>query len=133
MKSTFVDSFCFIAVLNRNDAAHGRALDAIRQIKGRLVTTEFVLLEVADAFANPIDRPAFLQLMEELTHDPSVVVEPASTELLHAGLELFRRRPDKDWPLTDCISFVIMDRHNITEALAGDHHFQQAGYSILLK
>jgi hypothetical protein len=44
-----------------------------------------------------------------------------------------RDRPDKDWSLTDCISFVVMEDENIKEALTADHHFEQAGFVALLK
>jgi len=54
------------------------------------------------------------------------------TKLFHRGVELFRRRPDKGWPLTDCISFVVMQDHGIDEALTADVHFQQAGFTALL-
>ncbi len=40
---------------------------------------------------------------------------------------------DKDWTLTDCISFVIMRERNVAEALTGDHHFEQAGFVAMLK
>jgi uncharacterized protein len=46
---------------------------------------------------------------------------------------LYERRPDKSWSLTDCISFVVMQRDGISEALTGDHHFEQAGFVRLLK
>jgi len=50
------------------------------------------------------------------------------------GLDrMYQRRPDKNWSLTDCISFVVMQDHGITEALTGDHHFEQAGFVALLK
>jgi len=42
-------------------------------------------------------------------------------------------RPDKEWSLTDCISSVAMNERNITDALTSDHHFEQAGFRILLK
>jgi predicted nucleic acid-binding protein len=42
-------------------------------------------------------------------------------------------RPDKDWSLTDCISFVVMENQDITEALTADRHFVQAGFTALLK
>jgi predicted nucleic acid-binding protein len=42
-------------------------------------------------------------------------------------------RPDKEWPLTDCISFVVMRRYDIVDALTADHHFEQAGFNLLLK
>jgi predicted nucleic acid-binding protein len=52
--------------------------------------------------------------------------------LFDAGLELYSRRPDKEWSLTDCISFVVMEEHGLTEALTTDHHFEQAGFTALL-
>jgi uncharacterized protein len=53
--------------------------------------------------------------------------------LFSAGLELFRSRRDKEWSLTDCMSFVVMRERGITDALTNDHHFEQAGFRILLK
>jgi predicted nucleic acid-binding protein len=49
------------------------------------------------------------------------------------GLSLFSRRTDKEWSLTDCISFAVMQQRNITDALTTDHHFKQAGYTALLR
>jgi predicted nucleic acid-binding protein len=51
---------------------------------------------------------------------------------METGLELYHARPDKDWPLTDCISFVVMDDEKLTDALTGDRHFEQAGFKALL-
>lgn len=49
------------------------------------------------------------------------------------GIRLYEQRRDKQWSLTDCISFVVMKREGLTEALTGDHHFEQAGFVALLK
>jgi predicted nucleic acid-binding protein len=65
--------------------------------------------------------------------DPYYVMVPASQELLDRGVTLYRQRPDKDWSLTDCISFVVMRERGITEALTADHHFEQAGFVALLR
>ena len=54
-------------------------------------------------------------------------------DLFDAGVELYVRRPDKAWSLTDCISFVVMREHGMNEALTGDRHFEQAGFIALLK
>jgi predicted nucleic acid-binding protein len=56
-----------------------------------------------------------------------------SQELCDAGIALYGQRMDKDWPLTDCISFVVMEREGITEALTADQHFKQAGFVTLLE
>ena len=133
MNPTFADTFYFLALFNPRDASHAEAHAIGRRLTGRLVTTGYVLTEVADAFAAPRDRPRFLALLATLEADASVTIVPASEDLFRRGVDLYRQRPDKDWPLTDCLSFVVMDDHDATEALTGDHHFQQAGYVALLR
>ena len=44
---------------------------------------------------------------------------------------LFIDRPDKSYTLTDCLSFVIMRRLGVNEALAFDTHFSQEGFTLL--
>ncbi len=132
MTETFADTFYFLAVLNPRDAAHAAARTAHRERKGRLVTTRWVLTEVADAFAAPAHRIKFLTLLEELESEPDVVILPVTEDQFRRGVELYRQRPDKDWPLTDCISFAVMADRGITDALTGDRHFRQAGFNPVL-
>ncbi len=66
-------------------------------------------------------------------NDPEVTIAPPSEELFAAGVDLYSRRPDKEWSLTDCISFIVMQEEGISDALTGDRHFEQAGYRTLLK
>lgn len=130
MKETFADTFYFLALLNPRDKAHRQAQEVGNSLEGRLITSEYVLIEVGDALSRPLDRPRFLSLVEALTADTEVVA--GDSQLLADGIELFRKRADKDWPLTDCLSFVIMARRGITNALTGDEHFRQAGFIPLL-
>jgi predicted nucleic acid-binding protein len=60
------------------------------------------------------------------------VVVPATAELFAAGMKLFRSRIDKEWGLTDCTSFVIMQERKLHESLTSDDHFRQAEFSALL-
>jgi len=94
---------------------------------GRLVTTDWVLVEVADALATPAQRPAFLALWEEIRDQPAIEIVAAQRPLLLRGLDLYAQRPDKAWSLTDCISFVVMTDRGLTEALTGDNHFRRGG------
>jgi predicted nucleic acid-binding protein len=64
--------------------------------------------------------------------DPAFRLIRASPELIERGKTLYRERPDKDWPLTDCISFAVMQDHKLEEALTADRHFIQAGFKALL-
>jgi predicted nucleic acid-binding protein len=62
-----------------------------------------------------------------------LTIVEANRAIYDAGLNLYAQRPDKDWSLTDCISFVVMKRLRLTEALTADKHFEQAGFKVLLK
>jgi hypothetical protein len=68
-----------------------------------------------------------------LQQQKELAILPASRPLLEEGLVLYESRPDKEWSLTDCISFVVMQKERIAEALTGDRHFEQAGFVALLK
>jgi predicted nucleic acid-binding protein len=134
MRTVFADSFYLFALGNSNDPAHGKAVAFSRTYTGHLLTTAFVLTEFADGCARPVHRRAAVrQALGELHGNPDVTVVPCTEQLFEEGLDLFDRRSDKEWSLTDCISFVVMTRERITEALTGDHHFEQAGFTALLK
>jgi hypothetical protein len=132
MSVVFADAFYFPALLNERDAAHERAVAASRAPGLVLVTTEFVLVELADALCRPGQREEVLALWNVVQTDPAFRLIPATSELIERGRKLYRERPDKSWPLTDCISFVVMQDHRLTEALTADRHFEQAGFKALL-
>jgi hypothetical protein len=73
-----------------------------------------------------------VKFYDRLRARSDVVIVPADSSVFDAGMALYRRRTDKEWSLTDCISFVVMQRDGLTEALTGDHHFEQAGFTALL-
>jgi predicted nucleic acid-binding protein len=82
--------------------------------------------------ARPDNRPVFLAFLAALEGNPAASIVPASEEVFERGLGLYRSRPDKEWSLTDCISFVVMQEQGIGEALTADRHFTQAGFVALL-
>ena len=133
MIRVFVDTSYYVAAVNARDAMHRAALEFARSYTGAMLTTEFVLIEVGNWLARSGDRVVFVDLLRQLRADPQVTVLPASPVLFERGLSLYTRRPDKDWSLTDCISLVVMEEHGLRDALTADHHFEQAGFTILLK
>ena len=86
-----------------------------------------------NALSAPPSRVKVAALLASIRSDPNIEVIPASSELFEAGLQLHVQRPDKEWSLTDCTSFVVMQRRGITRALAFDHHVEQAGFEALLR
>ena len=135
MLKVFVDTVAWIAILNEDDALHLPATQAINNLlqqKVPLLTTEFILLEVADALSAPRFRPPIVEFIQDCWRSPVVEVVPAGHTLVSEGLQLFSQRFDKDWGLTDCISFIVMQNQDITQALTSDRHFEQAGFRRLL-
>jgi uncharacterized protein len=122
-----------LAVSNERDSAHERAVAASKEMEGLLVATDWILTETADALCDPVNRTACAEFLDDLRSSSRVEIVPASRGLFNAGWSLYRERPDKDWSLTDCISFVVMRKRAIVDALTGDHHFEQAGFRALLK
>jgi len=133
MTTLFADTYYYIAMLSPKDSTHAQAVALTARLQPRIVTTAWVLAELAAAMSAPAKRARFLKLFDVLSASGEVKLVPASAELFDAGLALYRNRPDKSWSLTDCISFIVMEREGITEALTGDHHFEQAGFVSLLK
>ena len=97
-----------------------------------LFTTEFVLLEIANALSKVRFRSKALSLIQIIRSNPAVEIVPVSAELLAAGFDLYQNRLDKDWGLTDCTSFVTMRDRGLHSALTSDEHFRQAGFRALL-
>lgn len=133
MNTWFADTFFFIAFLAENDAAHDQAVDIVRNLKNKVLTTEWVLTELADAMASTSQRTAFQPFVQFLQSNSMVQIVPATTKQFGNGIDLYRSRADKQWSLTDCISFIVMQEHGLTEALTGDRHFEQAGFKVLFK
>ena len=133
MKAVFADSVYFFARINARDRLHDKAVRFSTQSGTSIVTTAWVLTEVADGLAGTKTRHIFARLLQLLKTAPDVEIVPPSPEIFERGLELYSQRPDKDWSLTDCISIVVMQDFSLTESLTSDHHFEQAGFTALLK
>lgn len=132
MMPVFADTFYYLAMINVKDAAHRRAVRFSECVRVPTVTTSWVLTELADSMAYPSRRGAFLRLLNSLRANPLCTIVPPSQALFDQGLDLYASRSDKGWSLTDCISFVVMRQHGLTDALSGDRHFEQAGFKALL-
>jgi predicted nucleic acid-binding protein len=133
MNVAFADSSFYVALLISRDANHAKALSVAKVWHGSVVTTEYVLTEVANHLGGSLlGRAKFGQFLADLEADPKTLIVESSNELWKRGVDFYLRRPDKQWSLTDCISFLIMEEHGLSQALAADHHFEQAGFKVLL-
>jgi predicted nucleic acid-binding protein len=132
MKAVFADTSFFAALLNSDDVHHEQARAWSEAYAGRVIVTEYILIELGAFFARRKHRPLFLALLDDLALDPQTLIVACSRALYRRGLALFADRLDKDWSLTDCISFAVMKKRKLTNALTADHHFEQAGFRAIL-
>jgi predicted nucleic acid-binding protein len=121
------------ALLNRLDQYHRRATSLTVAVSSarEVWVTEAVLLEIGNALARS-NRTGAVRFIESCYGTANVRVEALTAELFRRGLELYRDRADKEWGLTDCISFVVMQDNRLTHALTADEHFRQPGFRALL-
>jgi predicted nucleic acid-binding protein len=133
MKPVFADTSYFLAFLGEKDQYHERAVAWTRALGAAVLTTEYVVIEVGNSLTKNDDRAVFVDFYRALRQGTRLEVIAASTELQDRGAKLFAERPDKQWSLTDCISFVIMSEREIHEALSADRDFEEAGFRALLR
>jgi len=135
MRVVFADTLFWIAISRPNDPWAETAKQASTSVEPiRLVTTDEVLSEFLTAMAEggPQIRRRAAQLVDEILADRAItVVSQSRVSLLH-GLSLYRRRLDKSYSLTDCVSMTVMKRRGMSEILTADHHFVQEGFTVLL-
>ena len=133
MKSPiFIDTGYILALLNTADEHHDRAVVASRQVKPPFLTTEAVLTEIGNALSRARWRALGYATIQDLRADSNIEVVPLDAALFERALALYGARMDKEWGLTDCVSFVVMQERNLTQALTTDRHFGQAGFAGLL-
>ena len=120
------------ALLNPKDTWHKAALTLSNDLHRPVCTSEYVLCELGALMSQEHLRSLFLELLDSLNKAPQVEIVPAGHDHFCAGVTLFADRLDKNWSLTDCISFTIMRKKGIQDALTADHHFAQAGFNCML-
>ncbi|MSQ96741.1 MAG: PIN domain-containing protein [Gemmataceae bacterium] len=131
--TVFMDTYGLIAWINTRDAAHQPVKSYLDGYSGSIVTTEWVLLEFADALSLSSTKPFAIEAIKRIHRLPMFLVVGFAPAVYLAGFDLYEARPDKDWSLTDCISFAVMTERGLSDALTADHHFEQAGFRAIFK
>ncbi len=133
---TFLDTAYIYALVNTRDEWHKEALkwqERLEQERRRIITTELILIEIGDGLASIRFRTQATQIITALKSSPFVEVIPMSSPLFAEAFSLYGERSDKEWGMTDCVSFVVMRTRGLLDALTGDDHFKQAGFRPLLR
>lgn len=133
MRPYFADSWYFLALLNEFDESHEDVSTFSLSLDRGIVTTDWILVEVGDALSAPNYRRRYEPFFRELRSSRRFTILSETRKHLLAGTTLYSERPDKAWSLTDCISFTVMQRLRMVEALTADRHFEQAGFQAVFK
>jgi predicted nucleic acid-binding protein len=136
MTTVFADAGYWIAIINPLEMLHLKAKKlAQTYVNAKLITTELVLVELLNFYAAGGSRMRSLAVryVAQIRQNSSVEVIGLESALFDKGHQLYANRPDKEWGMVDCVSFVVMQERGLTDALAYDHHFQQAGFRALMR
>lgn len=128
-----LDTVFIQALLNRHDQYHKQAIQLLPKLKTatEIWITEAILVEVGNAFS-AFNRLGASRFINQCYQTPNMHVVSIDTDLLKQALHLYQNRLDKQWGLTDCISFIVMQKQQLTIAITADKHFIQAGFRALL-
>ena len=136
MPAVFADSGYWIALWNPRDALHQRAMTLADNLgMVAVVTMQLVLTETLDAMAGmgEFRRRFAAQIIQALEDNHSVEIVPQTDSQFRTAVERYTSHSDQRWGLTDCASFLVMEERGLTEALAYDRDFEQAGFVALLR
>ena len=135
MNTVFADTCYWIALVNQNDNLHSKAKDVSQDLGHfEIVTSEMVFVELLNYMSGKGEqfRKGALQIVWSVKNNPTVNVVPQTCSQFENAVAYYASRPDQEWSVTDCASFKIMEEKGIQESLTNDHHFEQAGFTILL-
>ena len=127
-RPVFVDSFAWIAAINKSDNYHDVCSETLTELLGKRVK----LFTTNNALSRADFRKAVVAFVDKLETSPSVEIITITEEIYLAAWLLYQQRMNKDWGITDCTSFEIMKRFNLKKAFTNDRHFEQAGFSVLI-
>jgi len=134
--SVFVDTSAWIALINKSDVFHLKAKtirDVLVRDDRQCLVTDYVVVEIANSLSRIPWRSSAIQLINSIYASENINVVEIDKDIYVEAWKLYSERIDKEWSLTDCTSFVVMNRNGIAEAFTNDRHFEQAGFKILLK
>jgi predicted nucleic acid-binding protein len=136
MKSIFVDTSALIALGNKGDYWHQQAIkinNYLKENNTNFITTNAILLEFANAFSKTALKPLAISMIKAIISSNKWDCIFIDEILFYQGFTLYETRKDKEWGLVDCTSIIVAQNNKITDIFTGDYHFEQAGFTILLK
>jgi predicted nucleic acid-binding protein len=133
LADAFVDTLFVVALVNKKDQDHLRALELASEFEKRsLITTDAVLLKIGNALAKNF-RAVCIRVIDDFLTSSEIQIVNLYPDLFQKAFSLYRSHLDKTWGLIDCVSFVVMRDAGVVDSLTTDKHFGQAGFRALLR
>lgn len=136
IKPIFVDTSALIAIGNKRDIFHNQAVkikDDLRLSNRNFVITSAIILEFGNAFCPVNLKSSAIKIIESVMQSKKWKNVSIDEKIINRAFELYKQMKDKDWGLVDCTSMVVAKDMGITEVFTTDHHFEQAGFTALLR
>lgn len=136
MRRVFADTGYWIALFDPHDTLNRKAVECSKILTNVTIhPSEMVLAEFLNHFAKrgQFLKRAAVHFIQVVQKNPVMRITPQTSALYQQAFLLYAQRADQAWSLTDCASFCIMRQLGITEALAYDKHFEEAGFIALMR
>lgn len=129
---TLIDTSFIVALVNERDEDHEKAVELSIQFNRKpFIITDAVLLEIGNSLSRRFKRES-IETIQDFFNSDDVDIIGLDETLFNKAFELYKTHSDKSWGLVDCVSFIVMKEHGITDALTSDRHFVQAGFRALM-
>ncbi len=133
MMKILIDTSFVVALVNNKDEDHEKALKLSVEFDGiPSIITDAVLLEIGNALSRRFKQEC-IGTIEGFFASREIEIIRLDETLFDKAFDFYKSHPDKTWGLVDCISFVVMHEHGITDALTYDKHFVQAGFRARMR
>ncbi len=129
----FLDSGAIYSYATRSDGNHTAVRAAYDNLSARFVLHELILVEAFSLITKRLSKYRAMQAISIFRQSPRIERAELTSDLLEAGWRRCLRYADKNWDWIDCISFELMHRRGLREALSLDRHFAQAGFILLVQ
>lgn len=130
----FLDTSGLIALSDEKDINHNRAKAYLKgKVQGgaRFVVGKNILAEYIDGVTKRVSKEKAIEELDKIINSKLLVIESFTETDWDKALRYFRKYNDHQIDLTDCLSFVIMERLDLKIAFTFDSDFKTHGFDVL--
>ena len=134
MRSAFVDTSAFVALLNPDEEEHElaqAALSTLLEERVALFTSNYVFAETYTALMARVGRGDAIEWGRRFRAGGAIGLVRIEEDVEEEAWKILEDHDDKGWSYVDATSFALIERDGMSEAFALDGHFRQRGLSVV--